>query len=86
MTPSYQLKSGDRPGDGSSAPCGTYNGVYSNDYEYVNGLGTLDEANGKTGVTPEYPLGTYYYVVTDDFPSVPRYFRGTPSSDFKIGM
>ncbi len=82
MTSSYQLKSGDRPGNGVTAPCGEYTGVYSADYEYVDGLGTLDEANGRTGVTPEYPRGTFYYVLTDEFPSIPRYFRGTPSSDF----
>lgn len=85
MKSSYQLKSGDRPGDGETAPCGTYNGVYSNDYEYISELGDLDEANGRYGVTPEYPSGTYYYVITDDFPSIPRYFKGTPSEDFKIG-
>jgi hypothetical protein len=85
MTPSYQLKTGTRPGDGVTAPCDVYNGIYSNDYEYSNGLGTLDEANGRTGVTPEYPSGTYYYVITDGFPSIPRYFKGTPSNDFKIG-
>lgn len=86
MTPSYQLKSGDRPGDGVSAPCDVYNGVYSNDYEFIDGQGTLDEANGRTGVTPEYPNGTYYYIITDGFPSIPRYLKGTPSQDFKIGM
>ncbi|MEM7186265.1 MAG: YHYH protein [Bacteroidota bacterium] len=85
MTSSYQLKTGDRPGDGVSAPCDVYNGIYTNDYEYLDGLGTLDEANGRTGVTPEYPSGTYYYVVTEEFPSVPRYFSGTPSNDFRIG-
>ena len=85
MTSSYQLKSGNRPGDGDSAPCDSYNGIYSNDYEYVYGLGTLDEANGRNGVTPEYPSGTYYYLITDEFPSIPRYLRGTPSEDFKIG-
>ena len=84
MTSSYQLKTGDRPGDGVTAPCGKYTGVYSFDYEYIDGLGTLDQANGRTGVTPEYPTGTYYYIITDDFPSIPRYFRGTPSSDFRI--
>lgn len=84
MTSSYQLKTGDRPGDGETAPCGEYDGVYSNDYEYVNGLGTLDEANGRTGVTPEYPSGTYYYIITEDFPNIPRYFKGTPSNDFRI--
>lgn len=86
MTSSYQLKSGNRPGDGVSAPCDEYNGVYSNDYEYIEGLGTLDEANGRVGVTPEYPEGTYYYVLTDNFPNIPRYFKGTPSQDFKLGM
>ena len=85
MTSSYRLKSGDRPGDGVTAPCDEYNGVYSNDYEYVAGLGTLDEANGRNGVTPEFPGGIYYYVITDNFPSVPRFFRGTPSNDFRIG-
>lgn len=85
MTSSYKLKTGDRPGDGVTAPCDVYNGIYSNDYEYENGLGTLDEANGRTGVTPEFPNGTYYYVITDEFPSIPRYFKGTPSNDFKIG-
>lgn len=85
MTSSYQLKSGNRPGDGITAPCDVYNGIYSNDYEYINDLGSLDEANGRTGITPEYPDGTYYYVITDEFPSIPRYFRGTPSDDFKIG-
>jgi hypothetical protein len=85
MTSSYQLKPGNRPGNGTTVPCDTYNGIYSNDYEYVYGLGTLDEANGRNGVTPEYPNGTYYYVITDEFPSIPRYLRGTPSEDFKIG-
>jgi len=85
MTSSYRLKSGDRPGDGINAPCDTYNGVYSNDYEYVEGLGTLDEANGRFGLSPEYPNGTYYYLITETFPHIPRYFRGTPSQDFKLG-
>ncbi len=84
MTSSYRLKSGKRPGDGVTAPCGSYTGVYSNDYEYVSGLGTLDQANGREGVTPEYPSGTYYYLITDDFPNIPRYFRGTPAPEFKV--
>lgn len=82
MTPSYQLRSGERLGDGDSAPCGEYNGVYSADYEYEEDLGTLDRANGRYGVTPEYPGGTYYYIVTDEYPQVPRYLRGVASDDF----
>lgn len=82
MQSSYRLKSGQRPGDGESAPCGAYTGVYSNDYEYVDGLGSLDEANGRYGITPEYPDGIYYYVITDEFPAIPRYLKGSPSSSF----
>lgn len=82
---SYQLKSGSRPGDGESAPDGTYDGTYIQDFEYVENLGDLDECNGRTGVTPEYPDGTYYYVITAEFPVTPNCFMGTPDEDWKIG-
>lgn len=81
---SYQLKSGSRPGDGTTAPSGTYDGTYIQDYEYVSSLGDLDECNGRTGVTPEYPDGTYYYVVTSEFPKLPNCFKGTPNGGFII--
>lgn len=84
LTSSYRLKSGYRPGDGVEAPCGEYNGVYTNDWEYVEGLGNLDECNGRSGVTPEFPDGTYYYVIMDEFPFIPRCFKGTPSEDFNL--
>lgn len=82
---SYQLKQGTRPGDGIKAPNGTYDGTYVRDFEFIKGLGDLDIANGRFGITPEFPKGTYYYVITDDFPSLPRYFVGTPSEDFAVG-
>jgi hypothetical protein len=82
LTSSYRLKTGERPGDGENAPCGEYTGIYTNDFEYVAGLGDLDECNGRTGVTPEYPNGTYYYVITNHFPFVGRCLKGTPSNDF----
>ena len=85
LSSSYQMISGERPGDGYSAPCGQYSGVYSADYEYIDGLGDLDECNGREGVTPEFPDGTYYYVITNEYPGIPRCFVGTPSNDFKIG-
>ena len=78
LTSSYRVKSGTRP-DG---PGGSYDGTFVQDYEYVAGLGDLDRANGRTGVTPEYPKGTYYYVITPNFPFIPRYWRGEPSRDF----
>ena len=36
-------------------------GTYIEDYEYVEGLGDLDQYNGRFCVTPEYPLGVYAY-------------------------
>jgi hypothetical protein len=79
LTSSYRLKDGDRP-DG---PGGRYDGTFVQDYEYVDGAGDLDECNGRSGMTPEYPEGTYYYVITSNFPFVPRLFRGTPDESFE---
>jgi hypothetical protein len=78
---SYRLKSGTRPG-GNDGPGGAYDGSFSTDYEFVKGAGDLDEYNGRTGVTPEYPHGTFYYVLTDNWPFVPREFRGVPDDTF----
>ncbi len=80
----YRIKVGERPGDGKSAPGGTYNGTYFQDYEYVKGVSLLDECNGRFGPTPNNPDGEYYYVVTDNFPSSPLCLMGTPSEDFMI--
>ncbi|MBI5215390.1 MAG: YHYH protein [Ignavibacteriae bacterium] len=41
-------------------------GYYVEDFEYVSGLGHLDEYNGRFAVTPEYPEGTYAYYATLD--------------------
>ena len=79
---SYQLKSGTRP----SGPGGAYDGTYVADYGWVSGLGELDENNGRVGVTPEYPGGTYYYVLTDGFPFIPRSFAGVPDAGFSRGL
>tara|TARA_B110000444_G_scaffold259707_1_gene304352 strand:+ start:1155 stop:2135 length:981 start_codon:yes stop_codon:yes gene_type:complete len=51
-------------------------GAFTQDYEYVVGLGDLDQCNGRFGVTPEFPNGIYYYVVTDDFPFFTRCLKG----------
>jgi hypothetical protein len=37
------------------------------------------------GPTPEYPEGTYYYVITDEFSFIPRLYRGTPDPSFHHG-
>jgi hypothetical protein len=82
LVSSYRMKTGSRP-KGDEGPGGKYDGTFVQDYEYVAGNGDLDECNGRTGVTPEYPAGTYYYVLTETFPFVPRMFRGEPDPSFE---
>jgi YHYH protein len=75
MRSSYRLKA--QPDSGrppvSFAPMGTF----TQDYEFVRGLGDLDECNGRTDVTPEFPMGIYHYYATDSFPYVQRCVKGT---------
>lgn len=81
MRPSYQVKKGGRPG----GPGGTYDGTFTQDWEYVAGSGDLDECNGRIGVTPEYPQGTFYYCVTAEFPQLSRLWKGEADSSFQKG-
>lgn len=39
-------------------------GGYMEDYEYISGLGDLDEHNGRFAITSEYPNGIYAYFTT----------------------
>lgn len=48
-------------------------GYYIEDFEIVQGIGDLDEHNGRFCVTPEYPAGTYAYFVTLDESGVAAY-------------
>ena len=76
---SYKLKRGSRP---PGSPPGKYDGTYTADYEYIEGLGDLDEFNGRFAITPEYPKGIYHYVVTESFPFISRSWKGTPDQSF----
>ena len=90
MKPGWRLKSvGDngrpdvltvlsgRPGAGDSYPNKPIPlGAFTQDFEYVEGLGDLDQCNGRFGVTPEFPKGIYYYMVTDEFPFFSRCLKG----------
>ena len=78
---SFRVKHGTRP----SGPGGAYTGEFVQDYEYVEHHGDLDDCNGRRGVTPEYPRATYYYVITDAYPYIPRGFKGIPDSTFLRG-
>jgi|SaaInlV_120m_DNA_3_1039746.scaffolds.fasta_scaffold00023_13 hypothetical protein len=48
-------------------------GSFLQDFTYSPGSGTLDSSNGRYGVTPEYPNGTYAYFITVDSSNVPEY-------------
>ena len=75
---SYRLKAGGRDG----GPGGPHDGAYVRDWEFVAGAGDLDACNGRTGPTPEFPGGTYHYVLTETFPFIPRFWHGTPDPSF----
>ena len=65
------------PGQGSTNPdISIPMGAFTQDFEYIEGHGDLDECNGRFGVTPEFPNGIYYYMVTDDFPFFTRCLKG----------
>lgn len=75
VTSSYRLRSvagANRPSTATYAM-----GTFSQDYEYVAGLGDLDECNGRTGVTPEFPAGIYHYFATNTYPYLQRCVKGT---------
>lgn len=74
-TSSYRLKTGARP-SGQGQPGGSYDGTFRDDYEYVAGLGDLDECNGMS------VDGTYRYHMTNAFPHIIGCFAGTPDDSF----
>jgi hypothetical protein len=76
---SYRLRAGMR----DDGPGGRFDGSFVQDYEFVNGAGDLDGCNGRFGVTPQYPGGIYHYFVTEDFPFIPRFYRGRPDQSFE---
>ena len=45
--------------------------------------GIKQVASGRFGVTPENPDGIYHYVLTDDYPFIPRLYKGTPDKSFE---
>jgi YHYH protein len=75
LTGSYQLKAA--PDSGRPSVTTYAMGRFQQDWEYVAGSGDLDECNGRTGVTPEFPGGTYYYAITDSYPYIQRCVKGT---------
>ena len=70
---SYQLKNGKRRG----GPRGVHDGTYSQDFEFIYGSGALDECNGID--TNEHG---YIYLITAEFPFIPRCWKGSPHPSF----
>ena len=91
LTSCWGVKSGDRSTAGfTDYPSGNFDGTYKADYQYpAVGVAVancdLDSANGRWAVTPEYPAGTYHYVITSAWPYMPRYFKGSPDGSFITG-
>lgn len=75
METSYRLKQAADPGRPS--PSIIPMGAFTQDWEYVAGLGDLDECNGRFGTTPEFPGGIYHYYTTDSYPYVQRCVKGS---------
>jgi hypothetical protein len=67
--PSGATASSPGPAVSTTFPLGTY----VEDYQYVSGLGDLDDLNGRYCVTPEYPSGTYAYFLTTDNAGSPAF-------------
>ncbi|MGL4610157.1 MAG: YHYH protein [Trueperaceae bacterium] len=74
MTGSYQLKA--TPDENRPSTDLYEMGTFNQDWEYVAGSGDLDECNGRTGVTPEFPEGIYHYYATDTYPFLQRCVTG----------
>ncbi len=65
------------PGQGTTYPNTPIPmGAFTQDFKYEEDYGDLDECNGRIGVTPEFPNGIYYYMVTDEFPFFTRCLKG----------
>lgn len=88
VRPSYRLKSGQRqdvsPYETPVAGTGdivsnNYDGQFRGDYEYVEGLGDLDECNGMT------INGQYGYYISNSYPWLVNCFRGDVDPSFQGG-
>lgn len=75
MSSSYRVTS--TPGTGRPSTSDFAMGHFDQDWVYTAGSGDLDECNGRTGVTPEFPQGIYHYYITKTYPFIQRCVKGT---------
>lgn len=76
VTGSYQLKSATALASGRPSTTYFSLGHFTSDWQYVAASGDLDECNGRYGVTPEFPKGTYHYYITESYPFIQRCVKG----------
>ncbi len=74
VTTSYRAKA--TPDAGRPSVANFPMGTFTQDFEYAAGSGDLDECNGRTGLTPEFPAGTYHDYITETFPFIQRCTKG----------
>lgn len=79
---SYKLIPGTRPVGSCPNLRGeiNYDGTYIQDYQYRPGSGDLDECNGMI------VDGQYGYYLTEEYPYMIKFFKGTPDPSFQKHM
>lgn len=87
--PSFKLLDGNRAGEDCTysnpkntidiSVNGHHDGIFGSDFEYVEGLGDLDECNGIT------LNGEYMYMVTNEFPYIGRCLMGEFETEERKG-
>jgi hypothetical protein len=78
MKGSYRVKT--TPDSGRPATNLFAMGHFQQDWVFDASVGDLDECNGRTGVTPEFPSGIYHYYITKTYPFIQRCVKGLPAS------
>ena len=74
MISGYQLRNSSYRYGTAAANMSMYPmGMFTQDFEYVSGVGKLDAHNGRYCVTPDFPNGTYAYFITVDSSDNPVY-------------
>jgi hypothetical protein len=74
MESGYTLSTNTTRVNGPAVSATYPNGCFCEDYVFTGGAGTdLDQYNGRTCITPEYPGSTYAYFVTIDASGLPQY-------------
>jgi hypothetical protein len=69
--PNCQLKA-DLLTSQDATPGGNYGGSFTADYEYVSGIGNLDQFSGILIQTAQLPNETYLYFLSKEFPTATK--------------